>query len=255
MKFIPLLKKELKGYFISPIAYVVLITFGLISGYIFYALCASFNLISMRISTYPYYGYKINPTEMIATPFFHNMAITSLFMLPLLTMRLFSEEKRSDTIELLFTYPLRDIDILLGKFFASLLIYIFMIGISVIHFSMLELWADLEKKVLLNAYLGLVLQGGAFISVGIFISSLTENQIIAATITFGLLLLFWLLSWLSDIVGEKYRELFSYISFFKHYGNFPEGILDTRDVVYYLSFIVFFQFLTLRILSSKKYRG
>ena len=144
MKFIPLLKKELKGYFISPIAYVVLITFGLISGYIFYALCASFNLISMRISTYPYYGYKINPTEMIATPFFHNMAITSLFMLPLLTMRLFSEEKRSDTIELLFTYPLKDIDIYLGKFFACLTIFIVMLVPSAIYLSILEKWVDLD---------------------------------------------------------------------------------------------------------------
>jgi len=255
MRFIPLFKKELKTYFISPIAYVVLIIFGLITGYIFYALCATFHLISLRVSTYPYYGYKVNPTEMIATPFFYNMAITSLFMLPILTMRLFSEEKRTDTIELLFTYPLRDIDIMLGKFFACLLIYLFMIGISIIHFSILELWTDLEKKLLLNGYLGLVLQGAAFISIGIFISSLTENQIVSATVTFGLLLLFWLLNWLSDIVGEKYREIFSYISFFGHYDNFPEGILDTRDIIYYLSFIIFFQFLTLRILSSKRYRG
>ena len=118
----------------------------------------------------------------------------------------------------------------------------------------MERWIDFDKLILLNGYIGLILLGSAFISVGIFISSLTQSQIIAATITFGVSLLFWLIGWLSDIV-EKYANFFTYISLYHHFENFTKGILDTRDVIFYLSFIVFFSYLTLKILLTKKYRG
>jgi len=254
MKVKSIFKKEIKIYFTSPIAYVVLFIFSFLTGYLFYNLVAYYSLYSTRYS-YQFSWMTFSPTEMIAKPLFHNMAITSLFILPLLTMRLFSEEKKTDTIELLFTYPLKDIDIYLGKFFACLTIFIVMLVPSAIYLSILEKWVDFDKIVLLNGYLGLILLGSSFISLGIFVSSLTENQLIAATFTFGLTLSFWLIGWASGITGGKVSSFFSFISLNKHYENFPRGILDTRDIIFYLSFSLFFSFTTLRILLSKKYRG
>lgn len=255
MKIYSVFKKELKSYFISPVAYVVILIFTLISGFIFYALCAYYSIISMRYSSYPYPYFTLSPNEMIIRPLFHNMAITSLFVLPLLTMKLFSDERRVGTIELLFTYPLRDSDIYWGKFFACLSVFIIMTLIPSLYIFILEKWVNLDKGVILNGYFGLLLLGGSFISIGILISSLTESQIVSAIISFGVSLIFWIIGWLSEIVGPKFSSFFDFISLYNHYENFPKGILDTRDLIYYLSICFFFTFLTLRILVSKKYRG
>ncbi len=253
--FVPVYKKELKTYFISPIAYVILFIFNLVMGFIAYTLLGYYHLMSMRASAYPYGGFSLNPTEMLGGPIFHNMAVTSLFMLPLLTMRLFSEEKKTDTIELLFTYPLRDWDIVWGKFLAVLTIYAVMVGLSAIFFGMVEIWLNFDKRAILNAYLGLLLLGASFLAAGLFLSSLTENQIVAAVMTFGLLLLFWIISWVSELAGPRFKEFFTSLSLFEHYDNFPKGILDTRDIIFYLSFSALFLYLTLRVLASKRYRG
>jgi len=120
---------------------------------------------------------------------------------------------------------------------------------------MLEIWLNFDWPVLLSGYLGLLLLGASFISAGILISAQTDNQIVAAASAFGLLLLFWLVSWAAELAGPKMQGLFNFLSLFEHYENFPKGILDTKDVVYYASFIWIFQFLTLRTLASKRYRG
>jgi ABC-2 type transport system permease protein len=255
MNFLSVYKKEMKSYFISPIAYVVILIFVLISGFIFYALSAYYSLISSRYSEYPYPYFTLSPDEMIVKPLFHNMAVTSLFVLPLLTMKLFSEEKRLGTIELLFTYPLRDSEIYWAKFLSCLSIFVIMTLIPSLYILILEKWVNFDKGVILNSYFGLLLLGGSFISIGILISSLTESQVISAIISFGITLLFWIIGWLSEIAGPKYSNFFDFISLFNHYENFPKGILDTRDLIFYLSVCFFFSFLTLRVLVSKKYRG
>ncbi|MCM8803803.1 MAG: ABC transporter permease [Candidatus Omnitrophica bacterium] len=255
MRIFSVYKKELKSYFTSPIAYVVILIFVVISGFIFYALSAYYSLISLRYSEYPYPYFTLSPNEMIARPLFHNMAITILFVLPLLTMRLFSEERRIGTIELLFTYPLKDSDIYLGKFLSCLTVLIIMTLIPSFYLLILEKWINFDIGVIFNSLLGLLLLGGSFISIGILISSLTESQVISAIVTFGLSLIFWIIGWISEIVGPKYSTFFDFISLYNHYENFPKGILDTRDLIFYLSISIFFSFLTLRILISKKYRG
>lgn len=248
-------KKEIKSYFISPVAYVVILIFSFLSGFIFYAILIWYSLSSTRYPSeyYPYFSFS--PTKLILQPLFHNMAVTSLFILPLLTMRLFSDEKRIDTIELLFTYPFKDSDIYIGKFLSCISIFFIMILIPGIYILILEKWVNFEKSVLLNSYIGLFLLGASFISIGIFISSLTESQIVSAILTFGISLLFWIIGWLSEIAGPKFSGFFSFISLYDHFENFPKGILDTRDIIFYLTITVFFSFLTLRILISKKYRG
>ncbi|MCM8819120.1 MAG: ABC transporter permease [Candidatus Omnitrophica bacterium] len=255
MNFYYIFKKEFKSYFISPIAYVVILIFNVISGFIFYALCAYYSIVSVKYSGYPYAYFTLSPQEMVVKPLFHNMAVTSLFLLPLLTMRLFSEEKKIGTIELLFTYPLKDNHIYWGKFIACLSVFLIMTLIPSLYIFILEKWVNFDKMVILNSYIGLVFLGGSFISIGILISSLTESQVIAAMITFGISLLFWIIGWVSEIVSPKYSNFFDFISLYNHYENFPKGFFDTRDLIFYLSVCFFFSFLTLRILISKKYRG
>lgn len=255
MRIFSVYKKELKSYFISPIAYVVILIFIIISGFIFYALSAYYSLISIRYSEYHYPYFTFSPNEMVARPLFHNMAITALFVLPLLTMRLFSEERRVGTIELLFTYPLKDSDIYWGKFLSCLTVFLIMTLIPSLYILILEKWVNFDIGVIFNSYLGLILLGGSFISIGILISSLTESQVVSAVITFGISLIFWIIGWLSEIAGPKYSTFFDFISLYNHYENFPKGILDTRDLIFYLSICIFFSFLTLRVLISKKYRG
>ncbi len=249
-----LFKKEIKIYFTSPIAYTVLFIFSFITGFIFYNLVSYYSLFSTKYS-YQYSWMTFSPTEIIGNSFFYNIAFISLFILPLLTMRLFSEEKKTGTIELLFTYPLTDAKIYWGKFLACLLFFIIILFPSILYFSILEKWVNFDKLVILNGYIGLILLAASFISLGILISSLTENQLIAATFTFGFSLFFWIIDWVSGISPEKLSSFFSFLSLYKHYENFPKGILDTRDVIFYLTFCLFFSFTTLRVLLSKKYRG
>ncbi|MEA2064261.1 MAG: ABC transporter permease subunit, partial [Gemmatimonadota bacterium] len=172
-----------------------------------------------------------------------------LFMMPLITMKPYSEERKTGTIELLLTYPLSDLEIMLGKFFACFTLLLVMMALTLVYPLFLVLYSQPELGTLASGYLGLILMAASFIALGLFISSLTENQIIAAVATFAILLLFWILRW----VGAS--ELLAYLSVLEHFNNFSQGLIDTRDVVYYLSFTVLWLFMTLRVLESKKWRS
>jgi ABC-2 type transport system permease protein len=170
-------------------------------------------------------------------------------------MRLFSEEKKMGTIELFFTYPLRDIELLFGKFAACLSTFAFILVLTSLYPILLGTIYELEIGPILSMYLGLFLMGAAFISVGLLISCLTENQIVAATVTFGLLLLFWGITWIEHILGPTWARVFEHLSFLSHQRNFVKGIVETKDVVYCIDFAIFFLILTLLTLQSKRWRG
>jgi ABC-2 type transport system permease protein len=180
-----------------------------------------------------------------------------LFIIPLLTMRLFAEEKKSGTIELLSTYPLRDIDILLGKFGACLVVFVLMLGLSLLYPIILNIIYPDQVNIgpLLAIYLGTFLLGCAFISCGILISSLTENQITAAMVTLGILVLFWYIAWNEGAGSESVVNILLHLSLFDHYSSFTLGVVETKNIVFLLSFIVFSLFLTLRSLGSRRWRG
>jgi ABC-2 type transport system permease protein len=178
-----------------------------------------------------------------------------LFIMPLLTMRLFAEEKRQGTIELLLTYPVRDLAAVLAKFAACLAVYVVMLGLTGVYPVLLVTFAQPEVGPILAGYLGLLLLGAAFISLGALASSLTENQIVAAAITFGVLLIFWVIGWSSQFAGSDVGWLLSHLSLLDHFDNFPKGIIDTKDVIFYLNFMVLCLFLTLRSLESHRWRG
>ncbi|MCX6561291.1 MAG: ABC transporter permease [Candidatus Aminicenantes bacterium] len=247
-------KKELRAYFTSPIAYVVMTVFLVLVGFFFYSLMWWFNAQSMQAAQNPAYAQQMNINQMVFGPLFNNMSIILLLMLPLLTMRLFAEEKKIGTEELLMTSPITVGQVIAGKFLASFLVLAAMLALTGILAVFPFLYGNPELLPILNGYLGLLLMGGAFLAIGIFFSSLTENQIVAAILTFGALLLFWILNWASSSAAGFWKDVLNYVSFFQHFDNATQGILDTADLIYYASFAFFGLFLTHSVIQSRRWR-
>jgi ABC-2 type transport system permease protein len=247
MNFLPVYVRELRSYFTSPVAYVVMLFFLLLTGVFFMVFVGDFSMASMNQS--PYGHGPLNVTQAVVRPLLGNMSVILLFVMPLITMKPFAEEKRSGTAELLFTYPLSDLDLLLGKYLAAFSLFMAMLAVTLVFPMFIAIFSEPEMGTLISGYLGLVLMSMAFIALGLFISSLTENQIVAAIATFAMLLIFWIIQWTGN------SPILRHLSVLEHFNNFAQGLIDTRDVVYYLSFTLLWMFLTLRVLESKKWRG
>ena len=246
-------RKELQAYFASPIAYIVLGFFSLLFGYFFYTLLWYFDRQSMQVS--PGSGMVMNINQMLIGPVLMNVSVTVLFIMPMITMRTYAEEKRSGTIELLLTSPLTDLQIILGKFFGALSLYAVMLAVTLIHIGVLFAYGDPEWKPVATGYLGLFLMGACFISAGLLVSSLTKNQIVAGMVTFALFLLLWVINWVGQALGPTGQAIVTHLSITEHLDDFARGIIDTKHVVYYLSFIVFGLFLTAKSVDSARWRG
>lgn len=255
MRAWPILRKELRLYFSSPVAWVVLAVFALVSGWFFYNVFAFYALLSLEAARNPLLARDLSVTEGVLRPLFNNVSVVMLLMLPVLTMRLFAEEKRSGTIELLLTYPVRDGEVLMGKYLAALTVFAGMLALTLVYPVLVAWTASLERGPLLTGYLGLFLQGAAFIAVGVLVSSLTENQIVAAVGTFGVLLMFWVLGWGAEGAGTTLGRLLRHLSLLEHFDAFAKGVIDSKDVVYYLNVTVLSLFLTLRALEARRWRG
>jgi gliding motility-associated transport system permease protein len=255
MGWLPVLRKEMRLYFGSPVAYVVFTFFLLISGWFFSQIFLFYSDASMRSFMQPQFGQNLNVTENVMRPLFTNMGVVLLFFMPMLTMRLFAEEKKSGTMELLLTYPVRDGEILVGKFLAAAALYILLLALTLLYPGLVAYFTRVEWGPILTGYLGLVLMGGTFLAVGLLVSSLTENQIVAGFGTFGILLLFWVIGWGAEFAGGTLRTVLQYLSVTEHIDGFSRGLIDTKDLVYYGSAIVLALFLSLRSLESKRWRG
>jgi ABC-2 type transport system permease protein len=247
-------QKELKSYFASPIAYVVIGLFALMFGYFYYALLGIFIEQGMRMM-----GLQGGPTqnvnEQMIRPLFLNASVLLLFVLPMITMRTYSEEKRSGTIELLLTSPLTDVDIIMGKFLGAMALYAAMLAVTLVHVGVLFAFGTPEWIPIATGYLGLLLMGGCFISIGLLISSFTRNQIVAVMATFAVFLLLWVINWAGPLTGPTTQAVLDYLSITSHLDDFTRGIIDTKHVVYYVSFILFGLFLTARSVDTERWRG
>ena len=255
MKIWPIFKKEMRLYFTSPVAWVVLTIFLLIAGYFFYSIFAFFTQASIQSAMNPQMGRELNVTDSVMRPLFSNISVILLLLMPLVTMRLFAEERRAGTIELLLTYPVRDGAVLAGKYLAALGLYAIMIGLTLLYPAIVVYFARLEWGPVFTGYLGLLLMGATFIAVGVFTSSLTENQIVAAITTFGVLLIFWILGWSADYAGGTAGRVLQFLSILEHNDSFSKGVVDTKDVLYYVNFTVLALFLTLRSLEARRWKG
>jgi ABC-2 type transport system permease protein len=245
---------EIKAYFGSPIAYIVIGFFALMFGYFYYALLVFFDQNSLRMAGMGG-PQTANINEQMIRPVFLNSSVILLFVLPLITMRTYSEEKRSGTIELLLTSPLTDFQIIMGKFLGAMTLYAAMLGITLIHIGVLFAFGNPEWRPVVTAYLGMLLMGGCFIAVGLLISSMTKNQIVAGMITFAVFLMLWVINWIASFTGPTTQAVLNYLSITGHLDDFTNGVLDTRHLVYYLSFITFGLFLTARSVDTERWRG
>jgi ABC-2 type transport system permease protein len=245
--------KEIRSYFASPIAYIIIGLFAFVFGRFFDVYLAFFVQRSSGMN--PMGGGANNINQDMIRYVFMNSAVIILFMMPIITMRTYSEEKRSGTIELLLTSPLTDLQIILGKFLGAMALYAGMLAVTLPHMAVLFWYGNPEWRPIAAGYLGLLLMGGSFVSLGLLISSLTKNQIVAAAITFVAFLTLWIISWTADQSGPWMRAVLTHLSIIDHYDDFARGIIDTKHLIYYLSFITFGLFLTAKSVDSERWRG
>lgn len=252
MKAGAILNKEIKVGLASPILYVVFAVFLLIAGFMFFAMTKSAALRPFSFSG----PGSISLMEAIFRPLSRDYALILMFLTPWVTMRLFAEEKRTGTLELLFTYPVRDLDLIIGKFIGAVVLLALILAPTVIYCYLIQKYTALEWGVIGTQYLGLFLLGTAYLAVGLWASSLTDNQIVAAAITFGTLLAFTLMDWLTQNAhASMWIDTAKQLSILNHLDNFGKGLVNTTDLTYYLLFIGFFFYFTLKIIEAHRWWG
>jgi ABC-2 type transport system permease protein len=227
--------RELRGYFLSPLAYVVIALFLALSGYLFALILANGRQASLQ-------------------GLVQNVSVLYLFIVPAISMRLLAEEQRTGTIELLLTNPVQEWEIVTGKFVASVLLVVVMLGLTLLFPLFLFVFGNPDIGPMITGYLGILLQAAAFLSVGLWASSLTQNQIVAAIIAFALLLILWLSDNLGQFLGGTVGSIVSYTSVINHFQSFPQGVIQSNDVIYYVTLIVAGIVLSTLSLQSRRYR-
>ncbi len=249
--------RELRSLFVSPIAHVVSAIFTIILAWFFLNIVALFLILSLQVLRAPWIAERVSMQDLVMRPFFGNMSVILLLLIPMITMRTFAEEKKVGTFELIYTSPVRTSEVVFGKFFGISVFILFLIGISFLFMIPLIKFAEPQPDIgtIISSYLGILLMTTAFISAGIFASSITENQVISVIVSFGILLLFWVLGWVKGTLEGTLRDVLAYLSFMDHFENFSRGVIDTRDIIYYLSFTIAMLFLTIQSLESRRWRG
>jgi len=247
-------RKELGSYFVSPVAYILLLIFAIIVGYMFWNILAIFVVegmeMQMRGQMFP-----MNINEQVIRPVLSNVGIIGLFFIPLITMRLFAEEKRTGTVELLATSPVRDGEIIIGKWLAATILYACLLLFTAVNFAFLFKYGNPDWKPLAINYLGLLLEAGGLLAIGTFISTLTRNQIVAGAVTFGVCLLLLIFGWVSAYETATWARVLSYMSLASHMESFEKGVLDSKDVIFYLTVIFLGLFFTARSMESLRWRS
>lgn len=271
--------REVRTYFTSPLAYVVIGVFLLLSGYIFWASLVRFSELCLRFASNPYYASQLNVTDMVVRPIFGTMGIIFLLLLPVVTMRLLAEERKAGTAELLFTCPVTSGQVVLGKFLGAACLFLVMIGVTVTYpILIMNSGAAPDMKPTLAGYFGVLLMGLSLLALGLLFSALTDNQIVAAVSAFGTFLFLWVIDWMASSAtvtlaelmnrltlgvwdkiglgtgGPTLGDLLGSLSIIGHMRDFQKGVIDGQHVVFYTSVIFLSLFLTQRILESRRWR-
>jgi ABC-2 type transport system permease protein len=248
--------KELRSYFVSPIAYVVITGFLLLGGWFFFNLVWRFDFLLSIYSAMrnPEAQARLNLNELVIAPLLHNLAVVLVILVPVITMRSFAEEKRAGTYELLMTSPLSISEIVAGKFLGVVGFLVVMLGLTGVYPLILLLYGNPEIGMIAAGYLGLFLLAIAFACVGLLTSSLTENQIIAAVSCLVVLLLLYVIAWPSETAGGTMGAVLKYLSLTEHFSEMVKGVIRTQDLVYFGSVIVLALFLTHRAVESVRWR-
>lgn len=245
-------RREVAAYFNSALAWVLTGVFMFILGQMFMLTVVSYSEYSLTAGASPFGAPQLSVTDRVLVPTFWWMGFLLLFLMPLLTMRLIAEESRTGTLEMLFTYPLTELDIVMGKFAGAMTVVLGMMAMSGSLLIGLAQLVPLDWKVVANGYLAVFLLGCAFVSFGLWASSISSSQVLAAAISYGGLLSSWLVVMVARDM-ENIKETFGDISVFAHLQQMAQGTLSTHHLVYYLAWTGLFLFLTLRMLESRKW--
>ena len=249
---IAILRREIGAYFNSALAWIMIAAYLLVTGMVFVSLVGRYSDQTQAAFGSPYGAQGLNAASMVVMPLFAWMGYLLLFILPVLTMRLIAEESRSGTLEMLFTYPITEWDIVMGKFFGGLTVVLAMMGFSFAQFVALGQLVELEWRVVASGFLGIFLLGCCFVSFGLWASSLTSSQMISAAITYCGLLTSWLVV-IADRNVQSLKEVFGELSVMSHLEMMARGTISTHHLVYYLAWTCLFLFLTVRVLESRKW--
>jgi ABC-2 type transport system permease protein len=252
-------RREMQSYFVSPIAYIVVGFFLLITGFFFYNILSFFIEQSFRAAMQAQrFGAppEMDVPSMVIRNFLNIISTVILFLIPMLTMGVFAEERKRGTMELLMTSPLTEFQLVMGKFLAAFSLFLIMIAPTLLYQVVMGFYSEpgLPWRVLLTGYLGVVLLGAVLVAIGSFISSLTESQIVAGVATFAVFLLLWVLDFGVRGAGSTLGEVLQYLSILRHFDDFSRGVIDTSSVIFYLSMAALGVFLTLRTLDSMRWR-
>lgn len=236
MKIFAVAKKELQSFFYSPIAYIVFASFMMIVGYLFWVVLVSSSLATLE-------------------PLLYNASFVLLLASPVLTMRLISEERKARTMEMLLTSPISPWEIILGKYLACMVLYLVLIVLTLQYPLMLSHYSrDFDLGPVYSGYIGLILLSSAFVSLGVFASSLSENQIVSAMLSFGGLMLFWIFGWAKHAFNNEFGNLIGSLSIFDRYSDFLRGIVDSGNLIFFVIFSATWLFLATRVLESERWR-
>ena len=248
--------REVRSYFSSPVAYVLLAVYTALAGYFFFALLSAFNqsLAIYSMMRNPEMLQRFNLNEMVERPLLHNMSVLLIFIVPAITMRMFPEEKRAGTYELLLTSPVRVGEIVLGKFLGGLVLVLMMVALSGFFGFLLLVYGNPEVPMMLTGFLGLALMALSFLAIGTLISSFTDNVVIAYTGSLFALLLLYTIGWLGETVQGPWGAFVKYISLTDHFQELLKGLVDTKDLVYFATLLVVGLFLTQRSVESVRWR-
>ncbi|HWN81127.1 MAG TPA: ABC transporter permease subunit [Candidatus Udaeobacter sp.] len=251
--------REFRSYFVSPVAYILISIFLFLTGYFFYSSLIEF--VNQAVKAQQQSGMfgndtaPMNVNEWVVRPFFYNVAIISLFLVPMITMRLLCEEKKTGTIELLLTSPITELEITIGKFLAGFGLYALMLAGTVVFMLILFQHGNPDLGPIVTGYAGLLLLGAASLALGTFVSSLTENPIVAGFAGFALLLLLWLLHWGAESATGSTQAILNYLSVVRHFEDPAKGVIDTRNLVFYVSLMVFGLFATMRSIEAVRWKA
>jgi ABC-2 type transport system permease protein len=228
-------KREIRTYFNSPVAYIVVMVFMLLSGYLF------FNQLFLERQAELRYYFTLTP-------------LIFTFIIPAITMRLFAEEKGSGTLEMLITMPVRDWEVVLGKFLAGMTMLGSIVGMTLFYAITVAALGPVDRGPVITGYLGLLLMGGSYVAIGVMASSLTRNQIVAFILAFAISFALFIFGQVVQFAPDWLAPVLSYLSMGNHFESFSRGIVDSRDVLFYLSLMAVALVIATASLESRKWK-
>ncbi len=250
-----ILAKELRCYFVSPIVYVIAAVFLGLVGLLSYWAVVNASGQALRMMQISNTYAQINLNELVFRPVFYSMNLVLMFVLPLLTMRTFAEERKLRTFELLLTSPVGINEIVSAKFLSVVVIYLILLVLTGLIPLVLSAYVSFNWDPIWTGFLALLLQGAFMLAIGVVASAMTENQIIAAFLSFGIILLIWLLGLFATVLGDStLGQVLSYISFTEHYDRLVRGLVNMKDIVYYLSGMAFMWFTAHQVIDAHRWK-